>query len=204
MINLPPNYAVIDLETTGFHSETNKIIEIGVKLIKDHKPQPVESILINWPGLVVPAKIKELTGITTELLEQHGLPPADALSWFHATTGILPLAGHNIIRFDRPFLNNAIEDWDRSINLRHIGDFIDTAGLFKALITNEPRRPGEQTSVWMLRVLGLRYYGAKFSLTAACEHYNLEKHQPEHRASADVESCYEVLVHLAREQFAPL
>lgn len=199
MINLPPNYAVIDLETTGLNAEAHKIIEIGVKVVKDHQPQPVESILINWPGLVVPSVIAGITGITTELLEKDGVPPADALSWFHSRAGSLPLAGHNIIKFDRPFLHNAIEDWDRSVSLRRIGDYIDTAGLFKALITNEPRRPGEQTSVWMLRVLGLRYYGAKFSLSAACDHYNVQKHQPEHRAAADVESCYEVLQHLAKE-----
>lgn len=199
MINLPPNYAVIDLETTGLNAEAHKIIEIGIKVIKDAQLQPVESILINWPGLVVPSEIVNITGLTTELLEAEGVPPAVALSWFHARTASLPLAGHNIIKFDRPFLHNAIEDWDRNLSLRGISDYIDTAGLFKALITNEPRRPGEQTSVWMLRVLGLRYYGARFSLSAACEHYNVQKHQPEHRAAADTESCYEVLTHLAKE-----
>lgn len=57
--------AVLDVETTGFDSETDRIIEIGI--IRFEKGEVVETYgeLID-PGCEVPEKVTEITGIKTE------------------------------------------------------------------------------------------------------------------------------------------
>ena len=102
----PVQFVILDIETTGISTKSDKIIEIAA--IKFANFQPVSEFvsLVN-PQMALPDDISQLTGITQrELL--------DAPLWetvqpeFLDFIRDLPLIGHNIRCFDIPFLNCAI------------------------------------------------------------------------------------------------
>ena len=61
------NYAVIDIETTGFSPISDKIIEIGAVKIENRVITEEFHQLIN-PGIPIPHKITEITGITSDMV----------------------------------------------------------------------------------------------------------------------------------------
>ena len=60
-------YVVLDVETTGLNTRADEIIEIGAVRIENGVEVAEFSELIN-PGVPVPEKVSELTGITTAML----------------------------------------------------------------------------------------------------------------------------------------
>ena len=67
-------YAVIDFETTGFSPQNgDRVIEIGVVMIENYRIIDRYESLIN-PGVPIPGRIKELTGITTAMV-RNAPPP---------------------------------------------------------------------------------------------------------------------------------
>ena len=67
-------YAVIDFETTGFSPQNgDRVIEIGVVMIENYRIIDRYESLIN-PGVPIPGRIKELTGITTAIV-RNAPPP---------------------------------------------------------------------------------------------------------------------------------
>ena len=59
------NYTVIDLEMTGLHPKSDKVIEIGAIKVKNGKIIDTYAMMVN-PMMVIPQRIIELTGITNE------------------------------------------------------------------------------------------------------------------------------------------
>ena len=55
-------YAVIDFETTGLSPGFDRIIEVGVVLVRNHSIIDTYSELMD-PGFRIPGYITELTGI---------------------------------------------------------------------------------------------------------------------------------------------
>ena len=68
--NLDDTYVVFDIETTGFSSKNDKIIEIGAVKIKNGEIIGNFSRIIN-PNMEIPIKITELTGITDEMVKNE-------------------------------------------------------------------------------------------------------------------------------------
>ena len=95
-------FVVFDTETTGVVPATDRIIEIAA--VKLRGGQVVERFAsLVHPGRVVPARITEITGITTGTL--IGAPPvADVLPGFLAFAEGAVLVGHNVA-FDVGFVN---------------------------------------------------------------------------------------------------
>ena len=110
---------VIDLETTGLDSSSDRIIEIGAVLFTGGGKETEFSQLVN-PGIPIPKFISDLTGITTSMVRgDQALPLQDALleldgflrsslQDFGASAAIedLPVIGHNV-SFDLSFLTEA-------------------------------------------------------------------------------------------------
>ncbi len=102
--NALSNYISLDIETTGFSREHDHIIEIAAIEYRDGIKVAEFSTLVN-PGIELPPKVTELTGIT-----QQDIKCAPAL------TNIIPsflefigdklLLGHNLISFDIPFIEH--------------------------------------------------------------------------------------------------
>ncbi len=96
--------ACLDLETTGGHTERDRITEIGVVFIHPDGSQSTWSQLIN-PGCTIPPHITRLTGISNAMVAHQ--PRFSSL----ATALIEKLENHILIahnaRFDLGFLKQA-------------------------------------------------------------------------------------------------
>src|SRR6266487_5008469 len=101
-LHLKKPLAVIDLETTGTHLGTDRIIEIAiVKLLPDGN-QVLKRKIIN-PQMPIPKMVTELHGITDEMVKDA--PTFKQVA--HELKQMLDscdLAGYNSNRFDIPML----------------------------------------------------------------------------------------------------
>jgi DNA polymerase-3 subunit epsilon len=94
-------YAVIDFETTGLSPSFDRIIEVGIVLVRNHTVIDTFSQLMD-PGVRIPAYITELTGITTSMVK--GKPtPEKVMPKLRDIVGAYPCIAHNA-SFDRGFL----------------------------------------------------------------------------------------------------
>ncbi len=103
---LPRQFIVLDLETTGLSSEINEIIEIGAIRAKLDDDRHATFQALVKPDRKVPRKITQMTGITQEMIDQGGLPLAEALRQFVEFIGDLPIVTFNA-DFDMAFLQSA-------------------------------------------------------------------------------------------------
>ena len=95
------NYISLDLETTGFSAQNDRITEIGAVKVRDGKIVDRFTQLVN-PGRRVSARITELTDISNEMLEDQPVIE-DILGDFIHWTENDRLVGHNT-KFDLSFL----------------------------------------------------------------------------------------------------
>ena len=100
-------FVVFDIETTGFSSKNDKIIEIGAVKIKGYEIIDRFSCFVN-PQDSIPYKITELTGITDEMVENE--PTIDKiLPEFIKFIGESVIVAHNA-NFDMSFINKNIQN----------------------------------------------------------------------------------------------
>ena len=98
-------FVVVDIETTGFSPSRDRIIEIGAVRCdwrNSSESQTKFSRLIK-STTNIPRRIRELTGITNELVEQDGVPFETALKELDQFVGDCRIVGYNC-SFDRGFL----------------------------------------------------------------------------------------------------
>ncbi len=119
-------FVVFDVETTGLDKRKDKITEIGAVKIKDGKIIDSFSTLIN-PGIEIPAKITDLTGISNDMVKDAPLE-RDILPSFIDFIGDSVLVAHNA-SFDMAFLNNAA----RALNIKVPNTVLDTLELSRKL-----------------------------------------------------------------------
>lgn len=163
--NLDDRFVVFDLETTGLSSENDKIIEIGALKIENGKIVDRFSEFVN-PGIDIPYKIIELTGITND-----NVSDADSIE------KILPkflefakdsvLVAHNS-DFDASFIKKNSE----RLNLRFENAIMDTIPLAKYLL--------KDLKTFKLNTVA-KYLGI-----------SLENH---HRAVDDAKATADILLH---------
>ena len=94
-------YVAIDLETTGLNSSLDEIIEISAVKFIDGVHKEIFTYLLD-PGKPIPLFIKDLTGITDQMVK--GKPKfSDIMNEFADFIGNIPVVGHNI-KFDIDFI----------------------------------------------------------------------------------------------------
>jgi CRISPR-associated protein Cas2 len=101
----PENYVVADVETTGLNSDRDDLLEIGAIKIANHEQIGSYNVLINI-NKPVPPEIIRLTGITTQMTAEAGIPLLDAMGGFISFVENLPIVAHNS-DFDMGFLLSA-------------------------------------------------------------------------------------------------
>lgn len=109
---LPEQFIVFDLETTGLNAQRDKIIEIGALRVKRSDLAAGTVRVETFNSLVkikgkVPAKITELTGITSAMLERDGVELTEALTGFLSFIQGDPLVAFNAT-FDMGFMTVAM------------------------------------------------------------------------------------------------
>ena len=105
-------YVVFDIETTGFSSKNDKIIEIGAVKLKDGEIVDSFSTFVD-PKVNIPYKITELTSITQNMV--NGQPTIDeVLPKFMEFVGNSVLVAHNAA-FDVGFIKKNLMDMGKTL-----------------------------------------------------------------------------------------
>ncbi|HZK09813.1 MAG TPA: PolC-type DNA polymerase III, partial [Clostridia bacterium] len=125
-ISLNKPIVVIDFETTGLNTKTDKIIEIGAVKLDGDKIVETFSELIN-PHISLPSKITKITGITDAML--NGKPSIEqVMPDFLKFVGNCPIAAHNA-SFDMGMLESELERQSITLDVAQI----DTLALSRKL-----------------------------------------------------------------------
>lgn len=111
--SLDGEFVVFDLETTGFSSKNDKIIEIGAVKIKDGEIIDRFSEFVN-PEKMIPAKIIELTGITDDMVKDSKTIDV-VLPKFMEFVGNSTMVAHNA-PFDISFIKKNLKDLGEGFN----------------------------------------------------------------------------------------
>ena len=116
---LDGDVVVVDFETTGLSAKHDRIIEIGAVRLRNGQVQEDLSLMID-PGMPLPEKITQLTGITNAMV--HGQPTfAQAAQQLLAFLDGAVFAAHNAA-FDYAFFQEEL----RRCGLRWEGPVLDT------------------------------------------------------------------------------
>lgn len=126
---LDGTFICFDIETTGLSANRDKITEIGAVKVVNGEITDTFSTFAN-PGMPIPAKITELTGITDAMVK-------DAPSQSEAVTAFLKFAGDSVLvahnaPFDTSFIRKACENMNREYNYTSI----DTVAISRAILTD--------------------------------------------------------------------
>lgn len=126
---LDGTFICFDIETTGLSANRDKITEIGAVKVENGQITDTFSTFAN-PGMPIPAKITELTGITDAMVK-------DAPSQSEAVSAFLDFAGDNVLvahnaPFDTSFIRKACENMNREYNYTSI----DTVAISRAILTD--------------------------------------------------------------------
>lgn len=124
--SLDGEFVVFDLETTGFSSKNDKIIEIGAVKIKDGEIIDRFSEFVN-PKRSLPAIIIELTGITDQMLIDADIIE-NILPKFMEFVGDATMVAHNA-PFDVSFIKKNLRDQGKKFN----NQVLDTVPLARFL-----------------------------------------------------------------------
>ena len=122
------SFVVFDLETTGFHSHNDRIIEIGAVKIVDGAVTDHFSQFVN-PGRPIPYNIEHLTSISDETVKDA--PPIETVlpEFLQFCAGCM-LVAHNA-DFDTGFLSANME----RLGLGHFDfTYLDTVGMARFLL----------------------------------------------------------------------
>ncbi|MCL2462470.1 MAG: PolC-type DNA polymerase III, partial [Defluviitaleaceae bacterium] len=155
---------VFDLETTGLHKETDKIIEIGAARVKDGRIVDTFSSFVN-PGIPIPPDITKLTSITDADVDDAPTIE-EILPKFLEYAGETVLTAHNA-SFDMGFIREAASRM--SIEIKNSS--LDTLELSRALLPEL----------------------AKHKLDALAEHFGIDLTR-HHRAVDDARATAEIYV----------
>ena len=101
-------FAIVDIETTGIHAESDEILEFTALLV-----DPSGAITSEFSALVkveepLKQEIIELVEITQSMVDLEGIPLSDAMAKLLAFVGNRPVFIHHSM-FDQPFLESAEE-----------------------------------------------------------------------------------------------
>lgn len=125
--NLPDNYTVIDIETTGLSNTKNEIIELSAIRIRNNKISDTFTTLVK-PNGYISSFIKNLTGITNEMVS-NAPSISEILDKYLNFIGEDTIVGHNV-RFDIGFIhNNSLKHYNKSF----LNNSIDTCKLAKKI-----------------------------------------------------------------------
>ena len=194
----PADYVVVDVETSGLNPYSDRVLEIGVVVVKNREVEmPALSWVLNpnFPDdeFEVPPKITELTGITTEEVAD-GQDPLVILPKLQNICNENMILSHNGIRFDRLFLDEEFKRFGFATSDKH--QFLDTAALFKGWHLGMLELLENMSFFdFANRVLEKRAYGVYFNLGHCCETLgvNISDLGNAHRADVDAVMVHRVL-----------
>lgn len=162
----PDSYVVVDLETTGLSPREDSILEIGAVKVKNGQVAGTYAVFVD-PQRPVPEQIRQLTGITDEMVRGQRTA-SQAFEEFLTFCGGADLMGHNL-PFDYGFLKQ------------------------QAVVQ---RLPFEKRGIDTLKIARCLLEGLESrSLTSLCAHFHIDRSRA-HRALDDALATHQLYCHL--------
>lgn len=124
------SFVVFDLETTGLSPQNDRITEIGAVVVEQGKITEEYDAFVN-PGMHIPEKITQLTGITDEMVQDAPGQEESLRTFLKFVNGRI-LVAHNAHGFDIRFLAAAAERYGIAFD----ATYIDTLPLAQSLYLN--------------------------------------------------------------------
>ena len=185
------NTVFFDLETMGLSKNRDSILEIAA-IVVDENGSIIDGAVYNTfinPQKPIPFPISQLTGIEdkhvknapTEFMAIKGF--VDFIKKYNVGT----IAGHNIQRFDIPFIIERANQWNITLNLPT--NVIDTLAMAK-----EKHKAGLLPNYHFTTAKG----NLSFKLECLMEYYNIG--DQDHRAINDVRHNIEVYRELTSKE----
>lgn len=128
LIVFPQDYTMVDLETTGYSTRYDSIIEVGCIKYRDGKEVARYSTLVRPPIKITPY-MEILTKITNEMVSSAPKIEEIAQEVWEFLEGEI-IVGHNV-NFDINFL---YDNFKRTIDKELSNDFVDTLRLARKLL----------------------------------------------------------------------
>jgi len=192
------SYLVFDFETSGLDPGRDRIIQVGVCIVRDGSVISTDGWLVNQ-SVRISAEARAVHGITENDIQARGIPPQDSLARLFALMGqAAGCVGHNIHRFDVLFMFSEA----RRLGLQPPGveDFVDTAALFKGWKLGCRKGPKETNRAYAERVLSMKAFGLKYSIPACLKELRIDsKLVKAHDAAGDA-----YMTHLIYERLKSL
>ena len=177
----PTRYMVIDLETTGLDSDRDRVLQLGLCVVNqgrtrtfvgsDGRRRPFLSQYFRVPPEAITLESIAVNGITNDIIQRYGVEPRAALEKLQsllqtARRNNWALVGHNLIRFDLPFLLVEAESLGVRLNFADM-PVVDTGMIVKAcqLADHPPRAP---VSRYFREIADLPRRGVYYSLDRTC------------------------------------
>ncbi|MGI6212621.1 MAG: type I-E CRISPR-associated endoribonuclease Cas2e [Anaerovoracaceae bacterium] len=127
------HFVALDIETTGLDETSDEIIEVGAVKFNNGELQYFQRFISCERE--IPDKIVQLTGITTLMIRQQGLPLKNVLSKLMDFIGDDDIVGYNI-GFDIRFLNSKLQQLSLPMIHNRSLDLLKTVKQEKMFQTN--------------------------------------------------------------------
>ncbi len=192
------SYLVFDFETTGFSPVNDRIIQVGICRVVNNTVADTASWLVKQ-DVHSSRQAQNVHGITQNRLRQYGIPPITSLQRLLTAISNAPLCvGHNIVRFDLPFLLAECSRY--AIDAPAIEHFHDTAALFKGWkLDSRYNHINESPHQYAQRILSIRAQGLKYSIPVCIEEFGIKAENRQlHDAAVDAQLTHEIFEHLRR------
>lgn len=120
-------YVIVDVETTGLYPESgDEIVELAAeKFVRGEVAETFHALL--RPTRPVPNEVVAIHGLTDEYLREHGQHHHEIFPRFASFIQGAVLVGHNIKRFDLPFIVVHFQTLNLAIPDNEILDTLDLA-----------------------------------------------------------------------------
>jgi DNA polymerase-3 subunit epsilon len=165
--------AAFDVETTGVHPASDRIVTAAVRLVGGG----LESVSRDWlvdPGVEIPAGATAVHGITTEMARRDGRRSAEVVEEITTLLAEQVLAGVPVIAFNARFDLTML---DREARRHGVLPLIDRVGGPAGMLVVDPHVLDKQLD---------RFRKGKRTLTAVCAHYRVPLDDADaHAANAD-------------------
>ena len=191
------SYLVFDFETTGLSPDADRIIQVGLCLVSEGTVVDRSRWLVNQ-NVEVPRAATRIHGISTDDIRTRGIAPCDsAVRMLDAMRRAPTCIGHNIHRFDVPFL--LVEIRRQGLEAPDCEHFIDTAAIFKGHRLGMTANPSESPKAYAARVFSVRAPGLKYSIPTCLAELGIEAGTSQlHDASHDAYLTHRIFQTLRR------
>ena len=205
----PATYLVLDVETTGFSHRKDYIAQFGLAKVVERELVYQTGFIIHVPKDSMSEGATGSHGLTEEICNRDGVPREEAMntihgiltSW-HETNPNDPIVGHNLAKFDLPFIEQEFERFNLVFDL-DVFPMVDTGAMVKAMQIGTYPTPGEPQKQFMLRMLNYRAKGVMWALEKYCiDRYGLREKtasMDSHNAQNDCVITHWVLEEIYKE-----